>query len=111
MSRPISKLSLNYQNNLMDYAAGQWDSFLQNIEDLQSKGITLESLAETIGISNRTIYRMKNNRTNGLFQKNFALISIISKLNGDYAKLPARRKRKKNRRSLKGAEIRVVRGS
>lgn len=110
MSRPISKLSNNYQIKLLDNAESQWKKFKTDVEDLQDKGVTLETLADAAGVSRWTIYRILKSRNNGFLQ-NFAIISVVSKLKEDYSKYPCKKRRKKSKDQLKNAEIRVVKGS
>ena len=111
MSRPKIQLSERYQIRLLDNCEDLWNSFRNDIEDLRDKGITLEALADAVGVSRWSIYRFLNNK-NSNSQRYFAIFSIVNKLKSDYAKLPARRRRRKNKKnSLKGAEVRVVRRS
>ena len=95
---------------LIDQLSSQWEAFINDIEDLQSNGITLENLADTAGVSRWTIYRMMKGRTTG-FQQNFAIIKTVSTLKEDFAKLPGWKKRKHRKNRIKKNEVRVVKGS
>ena len=111
MSRPKIQLSTKYQIRLLDHSDKLWNSFCNDIDELRDKGITLEALADAAGVSRWSIYRLLQNK-NSNSQRYFAIFSIVNQMKADYAKLPARKKRRKNKKnSLRGAEVRVVRGS
>jgi len=82
-----------------------WNKIQKRIEALQEQGITLKEIADIIGMSPRTLYRLLSTPQNfksmdntSVFFKHFMLIASLQYM-GKY--LPKKTKRKYKRRKRK----------